>query len=161
MNNYPVEPTLEDVLQAQELTLKAFEDKDIDKAIALNRISIKIAQDFLFFSKINCNPYLYYKLNDDKTISPCSMREYADQLEHMRATDTKHIAKDDIGEYWISTVWLGLNHSHHEEGLPLLFETMVFKGKEGDVYCDRYSTWDDAIAGHKEIKNKVATGEIK
>lgn len=38
---------------------------------------------------------------------------------------------------------------------PLLFETMIFKIKDGkvnyrDLYSDRYSTWEEAEEGHKK-----------
>lgn len=34
-------------------------------------------------------------------------------------------------------------------GPPVLFETLAFrKGGENDEQCERYSTWDDAEAGH-------------
>lgn len=47
----------------------------------------------------------------------------------------------------VSTVFLGLDH-RFGDGQPLLFETMVFvDGDEGDM--ERYSTWDEAVAGHQ------------
>lgn len=51
----------------------------------------------------------------------------------------------------VSTVFLGLDHSFGH-GPPLLFETMTFLGRgEMNGYCDRYSTWDEAEAGHARI----------
>jgi len=59
--------------------------------------------------------------------------------------------KNETGEYWISTVDLGLDHSFGE-GPPLWYETMIFpKGEWGDLYCARYTTRDEAIAGHKYV----------
>jgi hypothetical protein len=51
--------------------------------------------------------------------------------------------------YWVSTVWLGLNHNFGE-GPPLIFETMVTDpaGKWED-YQERYSTEEEAMKGHK------------
>jgi hypothetical protein len=49
---------------------------------------------------------------------------------------------------YVSTVFLGLDHSFGE-GPPQLFETMIFGG-EHDEYQERYSTWDEAEAGHKK-----------
>jgi hypothetical protein len=51
---------------------------------------------------------------------------------------------------WVSTVWLGINHNFSRQGPPILFETMVF-AKHGmmiDLYCQRYSTEDEAKEGH-------------
>lgn len=47
----------------------------------------------------------------------------------------------------VSTVFLGNDHSFFG-GPPMLFETMIFGG-EHDGYQERYSTWEDAEAGHQ------------
>ena len=47
----------------------------------------------------------------------------------------------------VSTVWIGINHNFSGEGPPLIFETMVF-GSEGDLYCERYATEEQAREGH-------------
>lgn len=52
------------------------------------------------------------------------------------------------GKAWVSTVFLGLDHSFGN-GKPLLFETMIFGG-DHDEYQERYSTWDEAEAGHRK-----------
>lgn len=48
--------------------------------------------------------------------------------------------------YEVSTVFLGLAHGYHN-GKPLLFETLVF-GPNQVEQGSRYSTWDEAVAGH-------------
>ena len=56
-------------------------------------------------------------------------------------------------------VFLGLDHSFGS-GPPLLFETMVFGGPL-DEEMDRYTTWDEAEAGHKAMVKRVQeSGEI-
>lgn len=58
------------------------------------------------------------------------------------------VAVDDIGEgIMVSTVWLGLNHNFGD-GVPLIFETMVFGGKL-NTQMWRYSTEDEARTGHQ------------
>ena len=47
----------------------------------------------------------------------------------------------------VSTVFLGLDHQWGV-GPPILFETMIF-GSDLDGYQERYSTWDEAVKGHK------------
>ncbi len=50
---------------------------------------------------------------------------------------------------FISTVWLGLDHSWAMTGKPLIFETMVFTASSNfDKDMDRYSTEAEALAGH-------------
>ena len=48
----------------------------------------------------------------------------------------------------VSTVFLGLDHNFGS-GEPVLFETMIFGGKH-DKYQERYATWGEAEAGHKQ-----------
>ena len=60
------------------------------------------------------------------------------------------VAKSNCGGVFVSTVFLGINHQFGE-GLPLLFETMVF----GENMMERYSTWDEAVNGHERMCQKV------
>jgi hypothetical protein len=57
-----------------------------------------------------------------------------------------------VGQYWVSTVFLGLDHNWLSEEPPLLFETMVFtKDRHRSVdngYCHRTSTWELALEDH-------------
>lgn len=64
----------------------------------------------------------------------------------------KRVAQDYIGDYWISTVFLGLDHRFSDDGPPILFETMVFpeKGKNmSEKWAERACTWDEALAAHE------------
>lgn len=56
---------------------------------------------------------------------------------------------------WVSTVFLGLDHSFGN-GKPLLFETMVFpkKGDFSEVDMDRYTTYLQAEKGHANMVKK-------
>ncbi len=47
----------------------------------------------------------------------------------------------------VSTVFLGLDHAFGS-GPPILWETMIFGGKE-DLYQDRYTSHEDAMIGHE------------
>lgn len=67
--------------------------------------------------------------------------------------ENRHVGDTKIGGVRISTVFLGLDHSHGH-GPPLLFETMVFRGGDGDE-TERYSSWAEAEAGHKRWVEKV------
>jgi hypothetical protein len=57
----------------------------------------------------------------------------------------------------VSTVFLGIDHSHELGSKPVLFETMVFEG-EFDGEMERYCTWDEAKAGHEKMAEKVFGG---
>jgi len=60
--------------------------------------------------------------------------------------EKRRVARSEFGPVSVSTVFLGMDHSFG--GGPLLFETMIFGGKS-DGYMDRYSTWQEAEAGHE------------
>lgn len=62
--------------------------------------------------------------------------------------DGKIVAKTKVGDYEVSTVYLGLNHNWGA-GPPLIFETMIFGTGPHDQEQWRYSTEEDAIAGHQ------------
>lgn len=89
-------------------------------------------------------------------------------LEQWASVDRKklRIAEDTVDGYWVSTVWLGLNHAFGE-GPPLIFETMVFPQKDGEVtdwgerYADRYSTEEQALAGHSRIVEALRAGTLE
>ena len=85
----------------------------------------------------------------DKEIIEANLMDWALWFE----TADRHVAKDEVGEVRISTVFLGLDHSFLG-GSPLFFETMVFGGKL-DQEMERYSTWQEAEAGHEAMKQRV------
>lgn len=75
--------------------------------------------------------------------------EWAKEMERQNRV----VEQTQVGDVKISTVFLGLDHSFGG-GKPLLFETMIFGGKE-DGFQDRYSTWDEAVEGHKKAVELV------
>lgn len=66
----------------------------------------------------------------------------------------KHIKQDVLpdGKY-VSTTWLGTDHRLHGDGLPLIFETMVFDSKDRFIELDIkfHSTEAEALAGHEAM----------
>lgn len=97
------------------------------------------------------------------------MFEYYDRQGNLISEDEyikicengRRVAFDDLGDYYVSTVFLGTNHNYFG-GPPLIFETMVFRRSDHQgVYQDRYSSEDAAIKGHKETVEMVKRGEIE
>ena len=101
----------------------------------------------------------HYYLNEDHTYEPCDLMTYANQIEELWETGKKNVANDIINGKRVSTVWLGLDHNHFG-GKPLLLETMVFETESvgADIYCERYSTWDEAVEGHERAIQWVLDG---
>jgi len=93
---------------------------------------------------------LYY----DKLGNPISMERWG--ILHSDF-DYVVVAKDPIlvggVTLEVSTVWIGINH-RFGGGPPLIFETMVF-GPEREVYCQRYSTEEQAREGHAVAMRKL------
>lgn len=91
-------------------------------------------------------------LDEHHRAIPCAdLMEWARWFE---AAD-RRVARDEVGDVEVSTVFLGLDHSHGR-GAPMLFETMTFGGgPRTDEWCSRYSTWDEALAGHGEVVRAV------
>lgn len=88
----------------------------------------------------------------DRQGNPLEMMDWATRL-----TIDKRVAETTLPNgRWVSTVWLGLDHSFAPGGPPLIFETMVFpsKGDMGELDCDRYSTEAEALAGHARMVEK-------
>lgn len=95
----------------------------------------------------------HYILNNQNQVVKC--KDTAKWAQWLEVND-RMVAKDEIFldiVVYVSTVFLGLDHQY-DEGLPLVFETMVFDG-EHNTATYRYSTWDEAMAGHQEVIKMV------
>ena len=87
---------------------------------------------------------------------PCGdIREWGQWME----SNSRRVRQDYFDAIRISTVFLGLDHSFGMDGPPVLFETMVFVGPLHEE-MDRYSTWDEAEAGHNRMMERVVGAMI-
>lgn len=98
----------------------------------------------------------------DRAGEPISMARWGELYElgvdadgKFGAESYKRVGEDTVGPWWVSTVWLGINHNFGP-GDPLIFETMIFNrgdedGPEGPYHgdCTRYSSEAAALAGHR------------
>lgn len=105
----------------------------------------------------------------DRKGRPISMREWGRRLEDdswKAVKRSKQVRQDFVGRYRVSTVWLGLDHSHGLGGPPLIFETMVFERRRArgifglyhpDVFDIqwRYATEEEALRGHYAVRKLV------
>lgn len=76
--------------------------------------------------------------------------------------DDRRVAETTVGRYWVSTVFLGLDHNFDPHGPPLIFETMIFDRADTDGLstgvereCWRYPTEAAALAGHDQAVEVV------
>lgn len=86
----------------------------------------------------------HYILDADGNPAVVDLLTWADWYEN--ADEARRVARTQIGDADVSTVFLGLDHSSGR-GQPLLFETMVFGGEQNG-WQTRYSTREEADAGH-------------
>lgn len=97
----------------------------------------------------------FYILDDDNNPIPTFDLMEFDQF--MCDIERRRVAVDTIAEYWISTVFLGLNLQTIETVKPpLLFETAVFNPDGIMEVKRRYTTWSEAAKGHRYICAQIA-----
>jgi hypothetical protein len=96
---------------------------------------------------------------DLETGLPVKMKSLEEYGAFMK--DNKILVQTTLATCWVSTVFLGLDHQYGE-GPPLVFETMVFlsKGNLSEIDADRYTTRDEALAGHKRFVEQY-TSELE
>lgn len=93
----------------------------------------------------------YYVLDDrGRPVRAASMMEFAIWFE----TAERVVKKDRLGDIEVSTVFLGMDHSHFPGEAPILWETMIFGG-EHDQYQYRYSSREEALLGHERAVQLV------
>lgn len=93
----------------------------------------------------------WYILNEDRTTTP--LEEPIDYSHFCWDIDKRRVAETTVGHAWVSTVFLQSDHGFGN-GPPMLFETLVFGGDHDDL-MRRYTTWDEAVAGHAEVVKLV------
>ena len=80
-------------------------------------------------------------------------QNYEKSKRYRRKQKPERFFKKTSNTVFISTVFLGVNHSF-DDGPPMLFETMVFGGKF-DGKQTRCATWKQAEKMHDDMVNKV------
>lgn len=75
----------------------------------------------------------------------------------MASPHARRIAWSEIGEWTVSTVFLGINHSFGH-GPPVLWETMVFGPKPWDQPQWRYTSREAAVSHHDQVAEHIRRG---
>lgn len=92
----------------------------------------------------------YYKLDENNIPVKCkTIDEWAD----FHKTKQRYLFHNKLNAIWISTVFLGLDHSFDDTSAPVLFESMSFNN-QSEMDCDRYTSYDDAKIGHYVLCKK-------
>lgn len=86
----------------------------------------------------------YFGLDPDKHLVPVPLLAWADAYENIAHRRVAFTKREKVA---VSTVFLGLNHQFGD-GPPLVFETLIMGGRYNG-WMERYSTWDNALLGHR------------
>lgn len=100
-------------------------------------------------------PY-YAKLDGHAVVPVDSIYEIGAMYEKR---DARKVAFTTVGDVDISTVFLAINHAFHPNDPDLWFETMIFGGSH-DEFQERYTTWEEAEAGHAAAVRLVTEGPL-
>lgn len=101
----------------------------------------------------------YGILNEDKTVTPTENGIAAwSQFEQDEDHKKRVVKQEDYKGYFVSTVFLVLDHSYG--GTPLWFKTMIFKGTgESREWVGeeqwRCETWQQAEEQHEAAKRAI------
>ena len=114
----------------------------------------------------------YYILDKDHRVIPATAQEWSIFFSDFEKN--RRVAETITSLYRVSTVFLGLDHQWGK-GPPIVFETMAFELAETEVqFSDgskfithedfetaRYSSWDDAITGHRAMVRRIKRMEAE
>ena len=101
----------------------------------------------------------HYRLKPDHSVELVEIRNEADLLRWCEEVwgddDARRVAYTIVAPgVTVSTIFLGIDHSFSSRGPPVLFETMVFTDYGGEEQL-RWSTFDEALAGHQQLVEKL------
>jgi hypothetical protein len=97
----------------------------------------------------------YYILKNKHPVPEPDVLKWGKWIE----TADRRVALTNLGGgRVVSTVFLTLDHSFGS-GPPLLFESMLLDENCQDEDMERYSTWEEAEAGHARMVERAQKGE--
>jgi hypothetical protein len=89
--------------------------------------------------------------------SPITLEEWVELFDD----PVRLCLQEQVGRYFISTVWLGIDHNFYRylceneteiDQRPWIFETMVVDEEGGVVDQWREATYDEAMKRHVEVR---------
>lgn len=103
---------------------------------------------------------LFYTLDENKNVIPTD--DILKWGEFRENYDNMIIKQDTIKEFFVSTVFLGIDHGFGNSRKPVVFETMIFppESKSMEVFCRRYTNYRRAVLGHKIACRLVERGNF-
>jgi hypothetical protein len=90
-----------------------------------------------------------YVLDADHTVrAQPDVAKWAIWMDNAQALEVILVGLDEVSDdLAVSTVFLGLDHGHRKDEVPVLFETALLQGSTVTI-AQRYRTWEEAKEGH-------------
>lgn len=92
---------------------------------------------------------LAFWIVEDQVPRQVGWAEYLAWVKSDPDSDKRRVAQETVGEAWVSTVFLTVDHGFGR-ARPILFETMIFGGPH-DLATWRYGSWAEAETGHARV----------
>jgi hypothetical protein len=99
----------------------------------------------------------FYKLEGHEVVEADSALDWG--LWFSAHKDDRIVRQENVGSWWVSTVFIGLDMRFMSKGPPIVFETMVFdhSGRQEtledefgrDGWQERCATWEQALEMHQ------------
>ena len=83
----------------------------------------------------------HYILDKEGNAHPTDVMTWARWFEEK---NLRVVGQTEIGAFFVSTVFLGIDHRFGGEGPPILWETYVFHSPDGDSRMRRYCSRSEA-----------------
>lgn len=98
----------------------------------------------------------YYYLDENKNPIRCDLKTWTIKFDNQNRV----VKQEEVNDKYVSTMFLGLDHNYLEDNdNPHIFETMIFQNNDWqDIYCERYSTYQEAEEGHEKAVQLVKQG---
>lgn len=100
---------------------------------------------------------IHYKLAEDGRTPILIPEGDFDEISLAWEDPNRIVGQTEVGDSRVSTVFLCLDHRFGGDGPPVLWETIVFGGLN-DQWQDRYTSYEDAVAGHNKTIVAVKNG---
>lgn len=105
----------------------------------------------------------------DRQGKPIELMDWVKKVEDL---DYRIVKQEQVGEYFVNTIWLGVNMNIFRKEPKQIFETMIFKNEPDenddlDRFQKRYETEKQALEGHKtavcmvEMVNSMKEEQLK
>lgn len=98
--------------------------------------------------------HITYRLDEHGEPKACNLEEFI--CDGPFEDEKRIVAQETVGSYFVSTVFLTVNHQHSVEGIPILWETMVFGKGPLEGECTRCGgSREQALAMHAQMLARV------